>query len=281
MYQILEAFWLAPGVKRFRIAAPRIAKTHHAGQFVIVRVSGDGERIPLTIATSDPASGSIELIVQGVGKTTRTMNELEAGESVTDLVGPLGRASEVARFGTVVAVGGGVGTAIVYPNAVALAAAGNDVIAIVGGRGREYVLLEDELREVCVEVYPTTDDGSYGYHGLVTGRLAELIASGRPIDRVMAAGPVAMMRAVADVTRPYGIATIVSLNPIMVDGTGMCGGCRVSVGGETRFACVDGPEFDGHEVDFEMLERRNRAYAAFEYYRNEEFAAEHARTGAV
>jgi ferredoxin/flavodoxin---NADP+ reductase len=275
MNRILDAWGIAPAIKRFRIEAPRIAQKHRAGQFVIVRATGDAERIPLTIASSDPASGSIDLVVQGVGKTTRTLNLLEAGDTISDLVGPLGRPSEVALFGTAVLVGGGVGTAIVYPNAVALAAAGNDVIAIVGGRCRDYVLLEEELRDVCVEVHPTTDDGSYGYHGLVTERLADLIATGRRVDRVMAAGPVPMMRAVADVTRLGGIATVVSLNPIMVDGTGMCGGCRVSVGGVTRFACVDGPEFDAHQVDFDLLERRNRSYAAFEYYRNEEFTAEH------
>jgi ferredoxin/flavodoxin---NADP+ reductase len=271
VYRILEAERVAPDVKRFRIEAPRVAGKHRAGQFVIVRVTPDGERIPLTVVSSDPTSGSIELIVQGVGKTTRTFNLLEAGDAVVDVVGPLGLPTEIGDFGTVVVVGGGVGTAIVYPNAAALAAAGNEVIAIVGGRSRDLVILEDELRRVATAVYPTTDDGSYGAHGLVTDRLAELIASGQPIDRVMAAGPVPMIRAVAEVTRPHHIDTVVSLNPIMVDGTGMCGGCRVSVDGATRFACIDGPEFDAHLVDFELLERRNRAYAAFEYYRNEEF----------
>jgi ferredoxin--NADP+ reductase len=175
----------------------------------------------------------------------------------------------------VVVVGGGVGTAIIYPNAVALAEAGNDVTAIIGGRSREFVILEDELRSVCRDVYPTTDDGSYGFHGFVTEKLEEIIAAGGPVDRVLAAGPIPMMRAVAELTRPHGIETVASLNPIMIDGTGMCGGCRVTVAGETRFACIDGPEFDAHEVDFDLLQRRNTTYGAFEYYRNEEFTVEH------
>lgn len=276
MHRIVKAGWIAPDVKRLTIEAPRVARKHRAGQFVIVRVTHQSERIPLTIAVSDPGQGSIDLIVQGVGKTTRTLNLLDAGDAIVDLVGPLGQPAEVAHYGTVAVVGGGVGTAIVYPNAIALAGADNDVVAIVGGRSREHVILEKELRSVCTDVYPTTDDGSYGDHGLVTDRLHGLLASGHQFDRVMAAGPVPMMRAVAQVTRPHRIETVVSLNPIMVDGTGMCGGCRVSVGGETRFACVDGPEFDAHQVDFDLLERRNRAYTAFEFYRNEEFDASRA-----
>ncbi len=277
MNRIVETRFLAPEVKYFRIEAPRLARKRRAGQFVIVRIADDGERIPLTIADADLDEGWIALIVQGVGKTTRTMNLLEAGDSILDLAGPLGMPSEIKRFGTVVVVGGGVGTAIVYPNAVALADAGNSVIAIIGGRSRDFVILEDELRAVCTEVYPTTDDGTHGYHGLVTEKLAEIIAGGGPIDRVLAAGPVPMMRAVAEVTRPHGIDTVASLNPIMIDGTGMCGGCRVTVGGETKFACIDGPEFDAHDVDFDLLQRRNATYDAFEFYRNEEFKAEHCR----
>jgi len=282
MNRILEARFLAPEVKYFRVEAPKVARKRRAGQFVIIRVTGKGERIPLTIVDSDPEAGWISLIVQGVGKTTRTLNQLEAGDVVHDLAGPLGMASEIEKFGTAVVIGGGVGTAIAYPTAVALAEAGNDVIAIIGGRSRDYVLLEDDMRAVCAEVYPTTDDGTYGYHGFVTDKLAELIAGGRDIDHVMAVGPVPMMRAVAEVTRPHGIDTVVSLNPIMVDGTGMCGGCRVSVGDETKFACVDGPDFDAHLVDFDLLARRNTTYAVFEHYRNEEFDAdEHARASAV
>ncbi|MEA1901991.1 MAG: sulfide/dihydroorotate dehydrogenase-like FAD/NAD-binding protein [Actinomycetota bacterium] len=273
MNRILEARVLAPEVKYFRIEAPKVARKRRAGQFVIIRVTGNGERIPLTIADADPEAGWIAIIVQGVGKTTRTLNLAEAGDIVQDLAGPLGMASEIREYGTVVVVGGGVGTAICYPTAVALAGAGNNVIAIIGGRSREFVILEDEMRAACTEVHPVTDDGSYGYHGLVTDKLTELISTGHRIDYVMAAGPVPMMRAVAEVTRPHGIKTVVSLNPIMVDGTGMCGGCRVSVGGSTRFACVDGPEFDAHLVDFELLARRNKTYGAFEHYRNQEFAA--------
>jgi ferredoxin/flavodoxin---NADP+ reductase len=281
MNRILEAHFLAPEVKYFRVEAAKVARKHRAGQFVIVRVTGNGERIPLTIADADPEEGWIALIVQGVGKTTRTLNQLNVGDTLHDLAGPLGMPAEIHDCDTAVVIGGGVGTAIAYPTAVALADAGNDVIAIIGGRSREFVILEDEMRAVCTEVYPTTDDGSYGYHGFVTDKLAELLSAGHRIEYVMAAGPVPMMRAVAEVTRPHGIETVVSLNPIMVDGTGMCGGCRVSVGGETRFACVDGPDFDAHFVDFELLERRNKTYGAFEHYRNEEFTAgEHHRVNA-
>lgn len=274
MNRILETRAFGPEVKYFRIEAPKVARKRRAGQFVIIRVTDNGERIPLTIVDADPEAGWIALIVQGVGKTTRTFNRLEAGDTVHDLAGPLGMPSEIHGYRTAVVVGGGVGTAIAYPTAVALAEAGSDVIGIIGGRSRGFVILEDEMRAVCTEVYPTTDDGSYGYHGFVTDKLAELLTAERQIDCVMAAGPVPMMRAVAEVTRPHGVHTIVSLNPIMVDGTGMCGGCRVSVGGETRFACVDGPEFDAHLVDFELLARRNKTYATFERYRNEELTNE-------
>ena len=274
MNRIVETRVLAPEVKYFRVEAPKVARKRQAGQFVIVRVAETGERIPLTIADADPDEGWISLIVQGVGKTTRTLNLLEAGDTILDLAGPLGTPSEIANFGTVVVVGGGVGTAIIYPNAVALAAAGNDVIAIIGGRSRDFVILEQELQAVCREVHPTTDDGSHGHHGFVTEKLDEIIRDGSQIDRVLAAGPIPMMRAVAEVTRPHGIETVASLNPIMIDGTGMCGGCRVTVGDETRFACVDGPEFDAHEVDFDLLQRRNTTYGAFEYFRNEEFTAD-------
>ncbi|MDH3301908.1 MAG: sulfide/dihydroorotate dehydrogenase-like FAD/NAD-binding protein [Acidimicrobiia bacterium] len=254
---------LAPEVTRLWLDAPRVARHWSAGQFVIVRVDHDGERIPLTIAAGDPDEGWISLIVQNVGATTARLTRLEAGDEVVDVAGPLGRPTDIDHYGTVVVIGGGVGTAIAYPSAGALAAAGNRVIAIVGGRSRPYVLLEDELAEVCDRVIPVTDDGSHGVHGLVTDALAMVLAS-EPVDRVLAIGPIPMMRAVAELTRPAGLPTVVSLNPIMVDGTGMCGGCRVLVGGETRFACVDGPEFDAHQVDFEVLARRNRAYATFE-----------------
>ncbi|MFH1278094.1 MAG: sulfide/dihydroorotate dehydrogenase-like FAD/NAD-binding protein [Candidatus Eisenbacteria bacterium] len=273
MYPILEARFLCPTVKLFRIEAPKIAEKRKAGQFVILRVTPSGERIPLTVADSDPAGGWITLIVQSLGKTTKQLNTLETGDSVNDVAGPLGMPSEVEKFGTVCVIGGGVGTAIAYPTAVAMKNAGNRVIAIIGGRTKELVILEKEMGEVCDAVYPTTDDGSHGFHGFVTEKLQELLGSGEKIDHVLAIGPVPMMKAVADVTRGPGIKTICSLNPIMVDGTGMCGGCRVLVGGKTYFACVDGPEFDAHEVDFGLLQLRNRSYLGFEKTRNEEFHA--------
>ncbi|GIW86278.1 MAG: ferredoxin-NADP+ reductase subunit alpha [Isosphaeraceae bacterium] len=264
MFAIRAACFLAPDIKRFEIEAPRVARKQRAGQFVIVRVHERGERIPLTIAGSDPGAGTITLIVQGIGKTTKLMNTLEAGDAIPDLVGPLGRPTEVERYGTVVVIGGGVGTAIAYPSALALKAAGNRVIAIIGGRTRELVLLEPELRAGGVEVVVVTDDGSYGQKGLVTDALRDRIATGEQIDRVLAIGPVRMMQAVAELTRPLKIPTVVSLNALMVDGTGMCGGCRVQTVDGPRFACVDGPEFDAHTVDYEILARRNRMYAEAE-----------------
>ncbi len=263
MFEILEAADLAPEIRRIRISAPRVARARRAGQFVIVRVLPDGERIPLTIADADPEAGTITLFVQAVGRTTSLLNRLETGDHLNDVAGPLGRPSEIERYGHAVVVGGGLGTAIAYPTAVALIAAQNRVTAIVGGRTAELVILEEELAAAGAEVRPCTDDGSYGRHGFVTDELTELVET-EHVDIVFAAGPVPMMQAVANVTRPHRIRTVVSLNPIMVDGTGMCGGCRVEVGGVTRFACVDGPEFDAHLVDFDLLARRNRAYAAFE-----------------
>ena len=259
MYKILEARFLAPQVKLLRLEAPAIARRRKAGQFVILRVHETGERIPLTIADSDAKEGSITIIVQGVGKTTRMLNAKEAGDSILDVVGPLGAPSEVERFGTVVVIGGGLGTAIAYPTARALKAAGNHVIVIIGGRSKEFVILEEEMKAVSDEVFVTTDDGSYGEKGFVTDRLKALIAE-RQVDYVLAIGPIPMMAAVSGVTKPHGIKTVVSLNPVMVDGTGMCGGCRVLVGGESKFACVDGPEFDAHEVDFRLLSTRNSMY---------------------
>jgi ferredoxin--NADP+ reductase len=261
MFRIVEAEFLAPDMKRFVIEAARIARKRQAGQFVLVRVYGRGERIPLTIADGDPARGTITLIVQGVGKTTQLMNLLGPGDALLDVVGPLGKPSEVKDFGTAVVIGGGVGAAIAYPTAKALHEAGNHVIAILGGRSRDLVLLENEVRAISNELFLTTDDGSYGRKGLVIDPLKELIAAGRPIGHVLAIGPVRMMQAVAEVTRPHGIPTVVSLNSLMVDGTGMCGGCRIITSAGARFACVDGPEFDAHTVDFDILARRNRTYA--------------------
>lgn len=263
---------LAPAVKRFRIHAPRVAAAHRAGQFVIVRVEERGERIPLTVAQADAKAGWIDLIVQAVGHTTAVMHRLAPGDGIPDVVGPLGRPTEIERFGRVAVVGGGVGTAIAYPAAAALADAGNEVVAIVGAQTAEAVILEEEMTQVAARVIVTTDDGTAGRHGLVTDALADVLHTQR-IDRVLAVGPIPMMRAVSDMTREASIRTIVSLNPIMVDGTGMCGGCRVLVDGATRFACVDGPEFDAHLVDFDVLALRNRAYVEFERCRAAEEAA--------
>jgi ferredoxin--NADP+ reductase len=271
MYKIVSAEFLAPSIKRFEIIAPKIAQKRKAGQFVIIRLKEGGERIPLTIADSDNQKGTITLIVQGIGKTTKELNLLEAGQTIMDVVGPLGKPSEIENFGTAVSIGGGVGTAIAYPTAVALKNAGNHTVAIIGGRTKELVILEDEMKEICDEVHITTDDGSYGTKGFVTQKLQELIDSGRKIDFVLAIGPIPMMKAVAETTRPYGIKTVVSLNPIMVDGTGMCGGCRATVDGKNVFVCVDGPEFDAHKVDFSLLDKRNRAYLVDEKTALEQF----------
>ena len=260
MFSIIEAEFVAPDVKRFRIVAPRIARKRQAGHFVLVRVHPKGERVPLTIADSDVEAGTITLFVQGIGKTTRLMNKLDAGDYLSDVVGPLGKASEIATYGTVVVIGGGVGAAIAFPTSVAMKKAGNHVISIIGARNRDLVILESEISAISDEVFMTTDDGSYGKKGLVIDPLKELIEAGRKLDLVLAIGPIPMMRAVADLTRPYGIKTIVSLNSIMIDGTGMCGGCRVVVGDKTQFACVDGPEFDAHQVNFDVLRQRNSLY---------------------
>ncbi len=260
MFKILNAQFIAPGIKRFVIDAPRIARKQRAGQFVIIRVNETGERIPLTIEKSDPEKGTVNIVVQSLGKTTNLLNSLETGDSILDVVGPLGKPSEIEDFGTVVVMGGGVGTAMAYPTASALKRAGNRVITIIGGRNKDLVLLEPEMREVSDTVFVTTDDGSYADKGLVTDRLRQLIENGTKIDLVLAVGPIPMMRAVADMTRKERIKTFVSLNPIMIDGTGMCGGCRVLVEGKSEFACVDGPEFDAHRVDFAVLVQRNAMY---------------------
>jgi ferredoxin/flavodoxin---NADP+ reductase len=271
MFRIVESAFLAPDIKRFVIEAPRIARKRQAGQFVIVRVHPRGERIPLTIADGDPAGGTITLIVQGIGKTTKLMSMLEAGDALLDVVGPLGKPSEIKNCGTVVIIGGGVGAAIAYPTAKAMREAGNHVISILGGRSRDLVILEDEIRAISDEVVVTTDDGSYGRRGLVVDPLKELLEAGRSVGLVLAIGPVRMMQAVAEVTRPYRVPTVVSLNSLMVDGTGMCGGCRIITSEGAKFACVDGPEFDAHTVDFDILARRNRTYADREAEELQEF----------
>lgn len=260
MFKIESAEFLAPNIKRFNITAPKIAEKRKAGQFVIIRIKDGGERIPLTIADSDTQKGTITIIVQGIGKTTQELNTLKAGDTILDVVGPLGKPSHIEKFGTAISIGGGVGTAIAYPIAAALKKAGNHTISIIGGRSKEFVILEKEMYKICDEVYPATDDGSYGYKGFVTQKLKDIIDGQRKVDFVLAIGPIPMMKAVAEVTRPFGIKTVVSLNPIMVDGTGMCGGCRAVVDGKTVFVCVDGPEFDAHKVDFDLLMRRNNTY---------------------
>ena len=259
MFEIVEARSLARNIKLFVIKAPRIAKKQRPGQFIIVRLDDCGERIPLTIAGADPEAGTITICVQAIGKTTMLMNMLEAGDTILDVVGPLGKPSEIEQFGTVVVVSGSVGTAMAYPTARELKGAGNKVISIVGARSKDLLCLENEVRAVSDETYILTDDGTYGEKGLVTERLKNVLESGK-VDYVLACGPVPMMRAVARMTAPENIKTIVSLNSIMVDGTGMCGGCRVLVDNKSEFACVDGPEFDAQRVNFEVLMQRNNMY---------------------
>ena len=260
MYRIVDAREVGFKIKQFVIEAPRIARKQRPGQFVIVRLREGGERIPLTIKAADPAAGTVTLAVQSIGKTTSLFNCLETGDYLLDIVGPLGQPSEIEHYGTVAIVAGSVGTAMALPTAKALKDSDNHVIFIEGARNREMVIFEDELRQASNEAYIVTDDGTYGEQGLVTDKLNALLAAGRKIDFVLAVGPVPMMRAVARVTEPLGIKTMVSLNSIMVDGTGMCGGCRVLLGNESKFACVDGPEFDAAKVNFEVLMQRNAMY---------------------
>jgi ferredoxin--NADP+ reductase len=253
---------LSANVTRLVVDAPRIAEVRRPGQFVIVRRAPGAERIPLTITDADRRAGTITLVIQAVGKSTYDLVDLEVGDVIGDIAGPLGQPTDLLAQGRVICVGGGVGTAVIRPIAEALAASGVQVTSIIGGRSREAVILEDELRAVG-DVVVCTDDGSYGRRGLVTAALQDLCGDGH-VDRVYAVGPVPMMRACADVTRPLHIPTIVSLNSIMLDGTGMCGGCRVSIHGQSRYACVDGPEFDGHAVDFDQLADRLTTYREFE-----------------
>ena len=262
MHRVVSREQLSPNVTRLVVEAPRIAQIRRPGQFVIVRLGEGAERIPLTIADADPDAGTISLIIQAVGKSTYDLVDLEPGGAIEDVVGPLGRPTDLIESGRAVCVGGGVGTAVILPIAQELQRRGVDVTSVIGGRSREWVILEEELAAAGT-VVTCTDDGSYGRPGFVTEALADLCADG-PIDAVYAVGPVPMMRAVAELTRPYGIPTTVSLNAIMVDGTGMCGGCRVVVDGTTHYACVDGPEFDGHAVDFALLADRLTTYRQFE-----------------
>ena len=260
MYKIVEARSVGLNIKQFVIEAPRIARKQKPGQFLILRLHDKGERIPLTIKSSDPEAGTVTIVVQGIGKTTSLLNCLEAGDFILDIVGPLGKPSEIENYGTAVILAGSVGTAMALPTANALKQAGNHVVFIEGARNTERVVFEDEVRQASSETYVMTDDGSYGEKGLVTKKLNDLLNAGRKIDFVLAVGPVPMMRAVARITAPLGIKTMVSLNSIMVDGTGMCGGCRVLLGDKSKFACVDGPEFDASKVNFEVLMQRNAMY---------------------
>jgi ferredoxin--NADP+ reductase len=273
-FEIIETDSLGPDITRYVAIAPRVSAHTQPGQFVIVRVDRDGERIPLTICDHDAVKGTITLVVQAVGRTTTLMGRLGPGDALADVLGPLGRPTEIARHGRVVIVAGGLGTAIALPVARAMAQAGNVVHAIVGARDQAHLILVDDMSEACDKITIMTDDGSGGGKGLVTEPLQEIV-EGDEVDFVFAAGPIVMMAAVADITRAQAVPTVASLNPIMVDGTGMCGGCRVRIGDETRFACIDGPEFDAHLVDFDLLAARNRAYLDFETCRMEATGSSH------
>ena len=270
MYRIVKKRVLNPTVSLMEIKAPAVARKAEPGQFIILRVDGEGERIPLTIADFDREAGTVTIIYQVVGATTEKLNHKEEGDSLQDFVGPLGRATETAGLKRVAVVGGGVGTAIAYPVAKKLHDVGCHVDLIVGFRNKDLVILEDEFRAASTSLIIGTDDGSYGKKALVTDLLKEQIETGAQYDRVIALGPVIMMKFVCQLTKEYNIPTVVSMNPIMIDGTGMCGGCRLSVGGETKFACVDGPEFDGHKVDFDEAMARGAMYKDFERHAYEE-----------
>ena len=261
MFEILSNEILAENLHKMVVSAPRVARARKPGQFVIVRLAQGDERIPLTIGDADPETGTLTLFIQAVGAATRRIVDTPAGAFIRDVAGPLGKETHIANWGRVACVGGGVGTAVLYPLVKALAQAGNRITTIIGGRSSRYIILADQLARLSDTLLVTTEDGSLGSKGFVTGPLADLLGDPESIPQaVFAVGPVPMMKAVADMTRKQGIKTIVSLNPIMIDGTGMCGGCRVQVGGETKFACVDGPEFDGHLVDFNGLSDRLTSY---------------------
>ena len=271
MFKIVKKQPLNPTVTKMVVEAPLVARKAKAGQFIILRASEDGERIPLTIAGYDREAGTVDIIFQIVGGTTMELNALNEGDFLPDFVGPLGKASEVEGFKKVAVVGGGVGCAIALPVAQALSANGCEVHSIVGFRTKDLVILEDEFNACSSKVCMMTDDGTYGTKGLVTNALEELIKAGNEYDEVIAIGPVIMMKFVCQLTKKYDIKTVISMNPIMIDGTGMCGGCRLTVGGETKFACVDGPDFDGHLVDFDEAMKRGAMYSEFEQHKRDEF----------
>jgi len=261
LFKILEKREMAGNtVCHFKIEAPLIAKKAQPGQFVVLRPNETGERIPLTMAGSDPEKGTIDIIFQVVGKTTALMRTLQEGDAILDIIGPLGRPTHLEKLGTIICVGGGTGIAVLYPITRGLKEIGNHVISIIGARTKDLLIMEDYMKDVSNELQITTDDGSYGRHGFVTDALKDLLDQRKDVKLVVGIGPVPMMKFVCKTTEPYGVKTLVSLNAIMVDATGMCGACRVTVGGKTRFCCVDGPEFDGHEVDFEELTKRQAAY---------------------
>jgi ferredoxin--NADP+ reductase len=270
MFELKDKKKIAPDIYHLEVYAPLVAKKFLAGQFIVLRPLETSERIPLTIMRTDIENGTITLVVKAIGLSTKQLCALKVGDTITDLLGPLGHPSQIDSFGTVVIVGGGVGTAVSFAVAESLKNAGNRIISIIGARNKDFMILEDDFRAISDELYVMTDDGSYGKKGFVTQQLIELYEQGKIFDRVITAGPIVMMRIVADITREHKTPTIVSLNPIMVDGIGMCGGCRAVVDDKIVFVCVDGPEFDAHKVDFDSLIRRNNAY------RNIEQEKEHA-----
>jgi len=271
LFRILDKKELCEKVQQFRIEAPHIVQKAKAGQFVILRKDDSGERVPMSIGGLDKKNGILTVVIQEVGKTSGAINRMEIGDQLADVVGPLGIPTRVEKFGHCICIGGGVGVPPIYPIAQALRAAGNQVTTIIGARSKNLLIFEDELASTSDRLLISTDDGSYGTHGFVTTILQKLINDGEEIDMVISIGPVPMMKAVVNTTRAPKIKTYVSLNPIMVDGTGMCGACRVTVGGKTRFACVDGPDFDGHEVDFDEMTKRMKMYTRYEKVAYERF----------
>jgi ferredoxin--NADP+ reductase len=274
VYRIIQKEILAPTITKYVIEAPYVARKRKAGNFVIIRVEETGERIPLTLVDSNIKEGTVTLIVQAIGKTTKALALKNVGDYILDLMGPLGNPTPIETGKTIACIGGGVGTAELYPITKALKEAGNTIYTIVGARSKELVILEKEMQQVSDAFYITTDDGSYKRKGFVTDQLKELLDAKLGINLVYAIGPLPMMKAVSNLTRPYNVRTMVSLNAVMVDGTGMCGGCRVSINGKMKFACVDGPEFEGHEVDFDEMLLRNRSYAEMEKISVDRFTEE-------
>jgi ferredoxin--NADP+ reductase len=276
MYEIVDKQTIGPNLTQYEIMAPRISRARKCGQFVILRAKEHSERIPLTVAHTNPSAGTITLIVQTVGKSTLELSQMKKGDSLLDVVGPMGMASHIDKFGTVVVIGGGLGTAVVLPQAIALKELGNKIISIIGARTKDLLILQDQLGAISDKLILITDDGTSGKKGLVTDALQELIDDPAvDIGAVYCAGPVIMMKFVSKTTRGPKIPTVVSLNPIMVDGTGMCGGCRVTIDGKTKFACVDGPEFDGHQVDYDELMDRLTTYRTYEQQSLETYEQEH------